>query len=503
MSARPPARDQDLFSAAFAAVAAGVCLVDDTGRLIDVNPALCAMLGFAREELAGESLSRILPEALGASPKRSLDALHRQSSRAAVEWALRRRDGTPVAALANFRTAEVPGAARMLVVTFAQRERGIAEMERFEKRYQQVFDHATEGIVVVQDGRFAFANPAALALLDRRGEEVVGHAFLEFVHEADRSAVAERHARRLRGDRVEPRYQFRASRGNGESIWIELSAVLLDWDGKPATLCFFSDVSERRRLEEQVAESLVERETILENLIVGIAFLDSHGRLRWANGATLRIFGVGERDMLVGRSLEAFYPSREAYLEVGSAVSAAILAGRAFQREIPMRRGDGTLFWALLAGKAVYEGDLSQGTVWTVIDISRRKALEEELRRASAEREALLQNTVVGITHTHERRHLWVNRKFTEMTGYAEKELMGASSRLIFTDDESWQRFGALAYPVLSRGEPFSIEWQIRRKDGSTFWAEFFGRAVDPTDFSRGTIWTFVDISARKEKRAG
>ena len=66
--------------------------------------------------------------------------------------------------------------------------------------------------------------------------------------------------------------------GKGESVWVALSAVTIDWDGRPATLSFISNVSERKHLQDSLAQTLFERETILQNSIVGIAFLDAAGR---------------------------------------------------------------------------------------------------------------------------------------------------------------------------------------------------------------------------------
>lgn len=145
---------------------------------------------------------------------------------------------------------------------------------------------------------------------------------------------------------------------------------------------------------------LEEREIILQNSIVGIAFLTSDGRLRWANKAVMDLFGVQARP---GLSMERFYESREQYIEVGGGVAAAAAKGQVFERELQMRRADGTSIWVSLSGKAVSSDDLSKGTVWVLMDISGRKALEAELQRASSEREALaeLRSRFVAMT-SHE-----------------------------------------------------------------------------------------------------
>lgn len=128
--------------------------------------------------------------------------------------------------------------------------------------------------------------------------------------------------------------------------------------------------------QEQLRTSLEEREAILDNSIVGIAFLTPQGRLRWANPKMLDILGARGRPV---ESLEPFYLSREQYLEVGQAVANHVRRGAVYETEIQIRKWDGTLIWISLSGKAVVLERKVRGTVWVIMDITRRKSLEEEL----------------------------------------------------------------------------------------------------------------------------
>jgi PAS domain S-box-containing protein len=143
---------------------------------------------------------------------------------------------------------------------------------------------------------------------------------------------------------------------------------------------------------------LEEREIILQNSIVGIAFLTHSGRLRWANRAMLDIFGIEGRP---GVSMERLYTSREQYLEIGAIASGALARGEVFEHEVQMRRLDGTPIWVFLSGKAVSRDDLRQGTVWVIMNITQRKELEQQLiterKKSEAEiREALEQQKALN-----------------------------------------------------------------------------------------------------------
>ncbi|MBC5764190.1 7TM diverse intracellular signaling domain-containing protein [Ramlibacter albus] len=244
---------------------------------------------------------------------------------------------------------------------------------------------------------------------------------------------------------------------------------------------------------------LEEREIILESSIVGIAFLTPAGRFRWANKAMMDIFGTSGKNV---HSMEPFYTSREDYLRVGAAVAHAVARGEIYETELQMQRVDGSRIWVSLSGKAVSRLDLSQGTVWVVMNITRRKELEEQLQKTSSEREAILNNAVVGIVLSVNRRHEWVNEKFAQMLGYPRQILIGQPSNYIHSSEEAWEQFGEVARASLIATNSYNCEMQLKRRSGELFWVEMGGSCVRPNDPDSGVIWTFLDITERKKSEA-
>jgi PAS domain S-box-containing protein len=248
--------------------------------------------------------------------------------------------------------------------------------------------------------------------------------------------------------------------------------------------------------QERYRTVLQERETILENSIVGIAFLTPEGRFRWANQAMLEIFGAGNQTLT---SMEPFYLSREEYLRVGGEVAECIRDGRAYQTEIQVRQYDGTRIWISLSGKAVSPRDLMQGTVWVMTDITRRKELEAELLRTSSEREAILNSALVGIVLSVSRRLEWVNAKFAEMMDYPREDLIGHSAERLHTSAAQWEAFGNAAREALRHAGSYTCEQQLRRRNGEMLWVQMGGSCLQPRNPDAGVIWTFLDITERKK----
>ncbi|MRD48188.1 PAS domain S-box protein [Caenimonas koreensis DSM 17982] len=248
--------------------------------------------------------------------------------------------------------------------------------------------------------------------------------------------------------------------------------------------------------QERLRSVLEEREIILESSIVGIAFLTPQGRFRWANQAMLDIFGASLRAAF---SMEPFYLTRDEYLRVGGEVAKAVARGEVYETELQMRRMDGTLIWISLSGKAVSRENLSQGTVWVVMNITPRKELEEQLQKTNSEREAILNSALVGIVLSVHRRHEWVNDKFAQMLGYPRQVLIGQSSMHIHPDEASWLHFGEVARAALIATGSYVCERQVKRRNGELLWVEMGGSCIRPNDPDSGVIWTFLDITERKK----
>jgi PAS domain S-box-containing protein len=132
--------------------------------------------------------------------------------------------------------------------------------------------------------------------------------------------------------------------------------------------------------QQQLKDALAERELILDNSMIAILFLTGSGRLKWANQAFVELMRAHGRTL---HSLEPMYLSRAQYLQVGAEGRAALAAGKAYERELQLRRLDGTTVWVQLSGQAV-DGDAARGTVWVLVDISERKRLEQLQAPAAA-----------------------------------------------------------------------------------------------------------------------
>ncbi|MBT8370058.1 MAG: response regulator, partial [Deltaproteobacteria bacterium] len=131
-----------------------------------------------------------------------------------------------------------------------------------EEKYRQLVENASEGIVVVQDGMFRFVNQAASEIVGYSQNELLSRSFLDSVHPDDRNSVTEHHLRPTKDKKISELYTMRIIDKNGKTKWLENSGVTIDWEGKPATLNFLSDISERALAEKEL-ETAIEHAQVL------------------------------------------------------------------------------------------------------------------------------------------------------------------------------------------------------------------------------------------------
>lgn len=148
-------------------------------------------------------------------------------------------------------------------------ERKTGALRESEEKYRVVVENASEAVFIAQDGVLPFANPSAARISGRSLATLREMQFLDWVHPDDREMVRQRHERRLRGEDTREKYEFRILTPNEQVRWLELQPVLITWEGRPATLNFASDITERKHAERRELarqERIKERDAALVDL---------------------------------------------------------------------------------------------------------------------------------------------------------------------------------------------------------------------------------------------
>jgi len=142
----------------------------------------------------------------------------------------------------------------VLVTDVTQRRVAEEAQAAAEQRFRTLFDMAPLGTFLVDGtGRVLDANPAAAAMLGYPREQLIGMASADFTDARDRERGAEQRAALLRGDVSAYRIEKRYRRADGDVIWAQLDARLLEQDGDaPVLLGQVQDITWRREQQEEL-----------------------------------------------------------------------------------------------------------------------------------------------------------------------------------------------------------------------------------------------------------
>ncbi|MDO8927229.1 MAG: PAS domain S-box protein, partial [Sideroxyarcus sp.] len=248
------------------------------------------------------------------------------------------------------------------------------------------------------------------------------------------------------------------------------------------------------------AQALIELQAILENATVGILF--SRNRVvRQANPLCAQMFGYSHEEFIGLAALE-LYPTTDDYKAVGAQAGPILAAGKPYQAEIQLRRKNGALFWCRLSAKAVNPQQPQDGTIWIMEDVTVDRLMREALETSMQELGTIFETALIGIAVMRERVIVRCNSRFETLLGFGGGELAGKSARLMYVSDEEFDEMGRRIYADLGAGNIHRHERVVARKDGSTFWARFSGRAFDQLRPTAGMVWLMEDITAEREAAA-
>lgn len=134
--------------------------------------------------------------------------------------------------------------------------------EAGENPYRTLIDSTIQPILVHRNFRILYANQAYADLIGAPDPAtVVDEIDIDslFLPE-DRQLMHEYSSRRLAGETIPTRYEVRNRRLDGEIIWIEVQAVVVDFEGGPAIMTTVVDVTERKRHEQALLQAKTDAE---------------------------------------------------------------------------------------------------------------------------------------------------------------------------------------------------------------------------------------------------
>jgi PAS domain S-box-containing protein len=351
-------------------------------------------------------------------------------------------------------------------------------------------------------GRILFMNDYGLKLFGFTADEVVGEPLAGSIVPA--SEVVEQNIRRMIDEiAADPaRYESDETenqRKDGGRIWMAWrNTPILGDDGRLREILTIGiDITERRRIEREIAEQKQLLENTLESLTHPFYVIDAEDyTIKVANSAARVLGARGESTChaLTHKSATPCNTSQHTcpMVEVKK-------TGRPVTVEHIHDDADGNPRFMEVNGYPIFDDD---GNVVQMIeysiDITERREAEGQLRKLSQAVEQSSSSVVItDLAGCIE----YANPKFTEITGYELEEVMGQNPRVLKSGSQP-QEFYADLWATISSGREWHGEFCNRKKNGELYWES---ASISPIQDTSGEITHYVAIKddITEQKRVG
>lgn len=388
----------------------GVFRIDDENHLVDVNDAICLMLGCTRQELVGKRASDLVVQSEGSNvwqESRRIDGplgdwreclfrCNNGTTFAAEVLATRLHDGTLLKVVrppsdpkpASCHMTESGASDGSVAVDKPARDAAdhLAELRLLnERRFSETMIESMPGIVYVYDivGRFRRWNRNFEIVSGYPGAAIEHMHPLDFFAGDDRTLVAGRIAEVFERGESSVEALF-VSRDGGTTPYYFTGRRVL-FDGAVCLVGVGIDISDRRRVEDRLLESERKYRELVENANSIILRWDADGCITFLNEFGQRFFGYSADEIIGRHVLHTIVPPIETGGRNLERLMAEVLANpRAFEQNVNENiRRSGERVWIAWTNRIVRD---SQGNVVEFLsigtDVTDRQRAEARLRRS-------------------------------------------------------------------------------------------------------------------------
>jgi PAS domain S-box-containing protein len=257
-----------------------------------------------------------------------------------------------------------------------EKKRAEQALQESEEKHRLLVENANEAVMVFQGTLTKFFNKKALVLTGYTEKELNSLLFEELVYPDDQVLVSTTYLKRLESKTVPQSYDFRIKRKDGSICWVNVSAVLIAWEGKPASLVLFTDITERKHAEEALKSSEEKYRSVAENANESIVIAQD-GKIKYFNSKMLEISGYSAEEVKSKSFLDLIYPEDQ---ELVAERHQRRIRGETVTSSYEYRavRKDGSIRW-LHMNTALITWEDKPATLNIISDITEERDLKDQL----------------------------------------------------------------------------------------------------------------------------
>ncbi|NHQ94045.1 PAS domain S-box protein [Janthinobacterium lividum] len=184
-----------------------------------------------------------------------------------------------------------------------------------------------------------------------------------------------------------------------------------------------TDITERKKQEEEIQRLLGEQEAIFRNAPNAILYIADQVILR-ANHRAGELLGY-HVDELSGRAAIDIFPSQQDFIHFNEQTCTALANGEVVATECDFHRKNGAALVASVHVQSIEIMGRESATIWMLDDISERKRMEGEMRESESRLRRILENSPVGVAISENGQITFGNQRMAEMLAEPVEKVVG------------------------------------------------------------------------------
>jgi PAS domain S-box-containing protein len=133
-----------------------------------------------------------------------------------------------------------------------EQERALGQLRESEDRYRRLLERIQDGVIIVQDGRLAYASQVFGTMVGEAPPALVGMDFRELAPPEDRRELTERYRAWEQSQAVSGSLETRVRTRHGETLLVQVRAASLEFEGRRSVIATLRDVTRERRMEQEI-----------------------------------------------------------------------------------------------------------------------------------------------------------------------------------------------------------------------------------------------------------
>ena len=468
------------------------------GIYIDINEGFTKLTGYTREDAIGKSSIDLNIWYDPKDRQRLVKFLQSEGYVENLEASFRRKNGQIGVGLMSARVLRLNQEDVILSITrdITERKQVEDELRESENKYSQLVESLTDAILVWSGEHIIYANPTALKLFRvNQAGDLIGKRYLDFVHPDDRLESVERIKKSKNENWIAPHREHRMITADGQVINVESTGVPIQCQGQIQHFGIFSDITERKQVEEKLRETENKYRDLADSLPQVIFEVDLNGTLTYINHNAYVLFGYTQEEIVKGFNvLEAFIPEDKE--RVALDIMLNIQGQKLGRQEYTAVRKDGTRFPVSVHANRVLRGQTATGVRGILIDLTATKLAEEEKKRLEIQLQQAQKMEAIGalaggIAHDF-------NNILSAIIGYTELAMLNEGAEHCTAELKEALIAANRAKDLVKQILAFS-----RQTDEDRMPVRVALVAKEAVKFLRATIPATIEIKTRLDEKSG